>query len=428
MKHYLFVVLLVVISSFYYFPCTFNALPGINTKMMVAFAGLVFFVWERSAHKIHTMRMDMVGVLVLGLLFSLAAYFSVVYNDTNERVFTTYFVSMSVWLGGAYCIVHLLRKFYGIASLQMVFLLMALVCAGQCILAILIDNVPSFANVVNSIFQVDVEIMEKRSRLYGIGAAYDTAGIRYSAALLGIGYLLRHETLQKRRLFYLGLLLVIVIIGNMMSRTTLVGMAVTGVYLLFSSSWLQDRITSRGFFWFMGICVGLVALFMVGEYMYDHIPVFHNYMRYGFEAFFNYFEKGTFSTHSSDLLINGITILPDNLKTWLVGDGYFVDPYNPSLFYMGTDMGYARFIFFCGLLGFSCFLTYFIYCTRVLCLRDESRKLVFVMLFVLQLIVWIKIPTDLFCMYALLLLCDGHRPVESENLSGSDCPGSKILN
>ena len=91
----------------------------------------------------------------------------------------------------------------------------------------------------------------------------------------------------------------------------------------------------------------------------------------------------------------------------MIGDGYFADPYDPYKFYMGTDMGYLRLIFYCGLVGLFIFATYFACCTYVLCKRDMNLTLFFICLFMIQLIVWIKIPTDTFCFYALVLLSDG---------------------
>ena len=43
----------------------------------------------------------------------------------------------------------------------------------------------------------------------------------------------------------------------------------------------------------------------------------------------------------------------------MIGDGYFADPFDPSAFYMGTDMGYIRFIFYCGMIGLAFFFFLF---------------------------------------------------------------------
>lgn len=48
--------------------------------------------------------------------------------------------------------------------------------------------------------------------------------------------------------------------------------------------------------------------------------------------------------------------------------------------------------------------------------------LLFMLLLVIQLIVWIKIPTDIFCFYALLLLADSQKPSAKEDRSLLACP------
>ena len=402
MKRFLSVILSVIVCSGYYFPVTLSGFPVANSKIILAVMGLVFFVWEHVKCKSSVIRKEMFPVLLLGFVFSLSSFYSVVYNGTDDFVFVTYFVSMCVWVGGAYCVIYLLKHMYGTASLHTVFLYMGLMCAGQCVVAV--------KNTVDSVFGISAEYFEKNPRLYGIGASFDTAGIRFSCVLLGIGYLIKNSISRRNKNFYILLLFIIGIIGNMISRTTVVGVAVTLAYLLMSStlvSWFQVKITSKKILWGVGLCFSIVLLYKTGIYMYDTMPGVRKAFDYGFEGFFNWYETGTYSTHSSDLLLDNIfAIYPDNMKTWMIGDGYFSDPHDPDKFYMGTDMGYIRYIFYCGVIGLLFFLSYFICCTYVLCKREYNMHLFFVCLFVIQLIVWIKIPTDIFCFYALLLLAD----------------------
>lgn len=420
-------ILLVVVCSLYYFPVSLQALPSVNSKMVVAAVGLAFFGWEHLRRKSPSIRKDLLPVLVIGLLFSLSSFFSVVYNSTDDMVFATYFVSMCVWLGGAYCVVYLLRWMYGEVSLHTIFLYFGMMCAGQCVIAVMIDNMPALANFVNTVFVgADPEYFENNPRLYGIGAGFDTAGIRFSCVLLGLAYLIKDDVAQSKKNFYILLFLIIGIVGNMMSRTTVVGIAVSCAYLFLSSVPLRRLnilITARGLLWTAGGCAMLVLLYCAGVYMYNTMPGVRAAFDYGFEGFINLVETGTFSTHSSDLLLNHIAdIWPDNTKTWIIGDGYFADPYDPGKFYMGTDMGYVRYFFYCGVTGFLIFLIYFICCTYVLCKQWRSMTLLFMLLLVIQLIVWIKIPTDIFCFYALLLLADCQKPSAKEDRSLLACP------
>ena len=72
-------------------------------------------------------------------------------------------------------------------------------------------------------------------RLYGIGAALDTAGVRFSIVLLLIAYLLcENEDVKQAKwkvFVYLFAFFVIAVIGNMISRTPSVGLLLGIAYL-----------------------------------------------------------------------------------------------------------------------------------------------------------------------------------------------------
>lgn len=419
MKYILSVVLLIVICSCYYFPFTLVTFPIANSKMITAAVGLALFVWEHVRQRSPVIRNYMFFVVCLGVLFSLWCLFSVAYNSTDDMVYATYFVSMSVWLGGAYCVVWLLRRMYGTVSLDLIFMYLGLMCAAQCVLAVLIDNIPALRNVVDSLLGIDAEYFEKNPRLYGFGAAFDSAGIRFSAVLVGLAYLARNSTTRTGRVLGIILFLIIGAVGNMISRTTIVGLVIGFAYWLPSSfGWIKAKITSKGLLWFVGGSLALVACCFLVMHAYRTMPNVRGTIDYGFEGFINWYHTGSFSTHSSDLLLEYIWVIwPDNLKTWLIGDGYFADPYDPEKFYMGTDMGYVRLIFYCGAVGLAIFIIYFLYCTYCLYRRDRSLWLLFIYVFTVQLVVWVKIPTDIFCFYALLLLSDGARPEGKQLIS-----------
>ena len=113
--------------------------------------------------------------------------------------------------------------------------------------------------------------------------------------------------------------------------------------------------------------------------------------------------------------MNVMVVFPDNLKTWLIGDGYFsnpgeIDPYFIGEivggYYKGTDIGYLRFIFYFGLIGLLAFMTYFCRVTQI-CVRKFRRyDVLFMALLAVNFIVWFKVATDIFLVFALMLLVD----------------------
>lgn len=108
-------------------------------------------------------------------------------------------------------------------------------------------------------------------------------------------------------------------------------------------------------------------------------------------------------------------VFPDNFKTWIIGDGYFDNPYygDPFYtgikwggFYYGTDVGYLRFIYYFGLVGLSLFCLFFIKVGHVLVKKFSDNKFLFLILISLNFIIWFKVSTDIFVFYALFLMID----------------------
>ena len=404
MKKIIGEIAILIVFSCFLFPFTLRALPGFNSKMFVALIGLFLWGWTQLKNRTLSIDHDMLKVTVLAILFSLQCFFSTVYNGTEESTYIDYVLSMWVWLGGAYSTIYLIRKCHGFASMYLILFYMALLCSLHCILAVLIDNIPTLQQIVVNVVDVNTHFFEYSKRIYSIGVSTDTAGIRFSCALLGIGWLIRNRNTDMQGWMFVIFFLIIAIIGNVISRTTLVGVIIAIVYLLLSSMTVRCQLTAKKIHMFITLIVVFFMVISISVYLYNHNPAFHHYFRYGFEGFFNYFEKGTWETASTNRLFDDMVIFPNNLKTWLVGDGYFEDPIKG--FYMHTDIGYLRIIFLSGVIGLMLFLCYFIYMTYILCKRESRHILFFILLFIVQLIVWVKISTDIFPVYALLLILE----------------------
>ena len=397
-----------IIFSCYFFPFEFAFLPGINTKMVLAVIGLMLLAVQWAKEKSMTTAKDMLAVLVWAAVFSLFSFFSVTYNNTTDYAYATYIVSMWVWLSGAYAVLSLIRAVHGSISIQFIFHYMAWVCAVQALLGIVIDNVPAVKSIVDTYFMQD-EIkayLHKTDRLYGIGAYFDTAGVRFSCALLGLGYLLAHNTSRYWRVWYWVLFIVIILFGNMMSRTTIVGTFFCIVYIVIKNFSVGSmQLTASRLRTFTVIALLAVVVSSSVYYGYQHSPVMRNYLQYGFELFYNSVNSGEFTSSSTERL-QRMVVWPDNPKTWLIGDGWFDNPDNPGSFYKYTDVGYLRLIFYCGSIGLAIFMLFFAYCTYALVRKWRGEALLFTFMFVLALVVWVKISTDIFCVYVLLMLLE----------------------
>lgn len=117
-------------------------------------------------------------------------------------------------------------------------------------------------------------------------------------------------------------------------------------------------------------------------------------------------------------------VFPDNIKTWIIGDGYMENPYVSDPYYVGprwhgyymaTDVGYLRFIFYFGLIGLSIFSYFMFLAGKINVNRFKEQKLLFWMLIAVHFIVWFKVATDIFLVFALFLMIDEGENEEYNN-------------
>ena len=189
MIHYFYIFLTAVVTSLYFFPFEFTALPGVNTKMTMAVVGLMLCMYHLIRKKELIIPKELLQLSLIAFGISLMAYFSVVYNDTPDYSYVTYFISMWVWLSAAFVVCMLIKKVHGRISIELLCHYLIVVCVIQCIIALVIDYVPSVKSVVDTYINQDQGFLNEVDRLYGIGAWLDVAGTRFAACLIMIAFL-----------------------------------------------------------------------------------------------------------------------------------------------------------------------------------------------------------------------------------------------
>lgn len=422
---FLFIPVAVVLTSFYLFPFEFSFAIGYNTKMIMAGVGLFLLPIQFAQKRELVINRDLYTVFYWALMVSVCGLIAVTYNGTRDFTYSTYIVSMLVWLSAANVLISFIRFVHGYVSISLVCKYMITVCVLQCISALIIDNYEPFKHIVNlyvANFSSSVSTsnsLDTAGRLYGIGAALDVAGSRFSAILVILSYLLLNKINSKKGIIlYLLCFIFIVIVGCSIGRTTMIGAVLAIIYWVYALRHNSDINIQYKRFLLIGVTVLIVTIPII-VFLYNN-TAFNSNMRFAFEGFFNYSETGTWRTSSTDIL-KTMYRFPENIKTWFIGDGYFADPgmFDPyfigksySAFYMGIDVGYLRFIYYFGLLGLIAFIVYFI---KVLCLcvnRFPDYKILFLLIVSINFIIWFKVSTDIFLIFALFLCIDGDK---SEN-------------
>lgn len=432
MYKYLVHIISVILTSFYFFPIEFIVFPGLNTKMVLAGIGLLILGKRLAQRRDADINKDFFVLSLLALGISLASLLTMTINNTPDASFLTYFVSMWVWMGAAYTVVRWLDTAYGSINVRLVCNQLIAVCVIQCLIAWVKDIYPPLQAWIDSFVGGEAFMGNtKEARLSGIGAALDVAGLRFSAVSVIIGYILSkaEELSHKQVVTYLVSFLIIAVIGNMISRTTTVGIGLALVYWIYSTYFLgsQNIKNQKLWLWLGGILCVVIPVFV---YLYFTNDTFYKNIRFGFEGFFSLWETGKWQTSSNDILLEHMVIFPDNWVTWLIGDGYAANPMDKTLssfdpyytgpvyhgFYMGTDIGYLRYIFYFGLVGTFVF-SLFMWKSAWACMyRFKDYKMMFLMILLVNYIGWFKVSTDIFLVFAIFLVLSKENDGQTDNV------------
>ena len=318
----------------------------------------------------------------------------------------TYFASFGTWLGGAFGVYALLKLMHEKVDLMLVSRLLALVGLSQCIIALLIHDVPFVRTTVNSIFLQAYDFYERAGRLYGIGCALDPAGIRFSAVQVLIAHQLSAEDRVRESMGRSSLLficfLMITVVGSVISRTTTIGTVLGLLYIIVRNLFIQrGGLVSRKQIGLSTLLVLLIGVAIaISVFFYNNSKTFHEDMRFGFEGFFNWAETGEFRTTSTDHL-QTMWVWPESRRSWIIGEGRI------GVFQTNSDIGYCNYIFYCGLIGLGIFSIYFLFNHFSLVSKFRRFGFAALLLTAVTFIVWAKVMTDIFLIDALLFCIDG---------------------
>ena len=429
MLKYLGILIVGILTSFYFFPFSFKILPILNTKNAMAVVGVFLLGLQLSKFRENFLNKEWLQVVGIALLVSLVGFVSITFNNTPDYTYTTYIVSMFVWLSAAFCVLMFMQWVHKEVLIPTIINYLIAVSVFQCVMALWIDNSIAVKAFVDAHIEQGQDFLNMNNvkRLYGIGANLDVAGSRFSTVLVMLAFLLMRNNHTKRLLGICHMIafIFICIVGNMIARTTTVGMVLAIMYIVLMSC--KQNGNKKTLKWLFGFICLIIPILVA---LYNNNIETRRLMRFAFEGFFSLAEKGEWEVSSNDRLMNVMVVFPDNLKTWLIGDGYFInpretDPYFTGKitggYYMGTDIGYLRFLFYFGVIGLLTFMAFFYKVTHT-CIRFFGEyKHLFVMFLAINFIVWLKVATDIFLVFALFLmlefsnkLCIKNTPYESK--------------
>ena len=431
-----------ILVDLFYFPVFFTFFPSQISKNILAVVGLVFAVFFFVKKGKAEFPRELLMLMLLAGLVSIISLISITYNQTPDNTYVSYVISASIWLSSSFAVCCVIRSVHGYIDIPIIIKYLTVVCVFQCFSAMAIQFIPSFSAFVDRYFMVGQTAMRDLGRIYGIGAALDVGGSRFAAVLIGICYMMQHTDSENNLVLLILWVLsfaVITVIGNMIARTTLIGVVLGILCLLILKVYNNgDPERPKSGKLITAWLLSLGAVIPICFSLYQTTPLFKELLRFGFEGFFSFFEEGTWMVGSNETL-KSMIVWPEELRTWIVGDGYFANSRNdPNYlgdatvegFYMNTDIGYLRFIFYFGVPGLLAMSAVILWSCYFCCHYFEKDIILFVFIALANFVIWGKVSTDLFLVFcpfmAAAMLNLDFPPEEEEDAEDAEGPPEEL--
>ena len=332
---FLFIVTLIQITNL-----KINFFPR-NLVLITFFLGIVFFIVKMYKDK--KVDKSIFWGLILLLIPGIFLLLSILTNQYFDFDFLKEIIIFNfVVFVSAYGIVSLCKSkepvnfFTWLIGLSVVF---------QLVFSLILFLIPSGFQIAASIFELtqdaDKAIQLNEFRMVGVGAGFFQSGILNSFVLVMISSLIISPKTnnKEKNILYLFIILISVV-GLFSSRSTIIGILISLLLIVFNI--YKSRVVI-----YSSILMVLLLLVLM--------PIINNL--FGNSRLFDLFKFGTQfifdfnnsqASQSTGELNDMWEIWPNSLKTWLIGDAKYRDG---TLYYMHTDVGYARIVYAIGFFG-----------------------------------------------------------------------------
>lgn len=293
------------IISFYYYPVSFSFAPNLVTKTMLAVVGMIVAAINVMIYREYSTNKGMMGALVMATIYSVVNAVIVWYHNETDFSYAVYAISAMVWLFSSYGAMTLIKRVHNEITIELATRYLAGVTVFHCILSQVIDRVDAVKALVKKIFYI-APFYEEVDRLYSFGVALDPAGVRFAIVLVFIASVIAINDKVKNSAgliaYYIISLIIIIGLGNIISRTTIVGAAFALLIVIFSSGIHRFiiRVNKIKTFRILGLLLAIAIPIFI--YLFNTNKDFEDQIRYGFEGFFSLVETGEFQTDSTDEL------------------------------------------------------------------------------------------------------------------------------
>lgn len=369
---------LVLFFSFIY-PVIWNFFPIAFSRIMGVLGIVYVLVYIKSNFVAKQYRNIVIGYALIVMIALIQSLF----NDSFEVEFLKkiIFVPLLNYFGALilYLLVPKEERTFG--RLCDYILAIALV---QAIISFAMFITPGLRDSVFTLIHYDQNVVELHEsltyRLTGIGQAYWGAGINYGVDLLILTLLpdVKGSYIYEHKFLYWPITAIVILAGIFSARTFFISFIFVALYFVFMRKNIFSTIVNS-YKYILIIPIFLLLYQYLGSNLGER---FDRVESHAYELFNNYEESGELESSSTNKLRDMYEILPSETKTWIIGDGKFRN--DDNTYYMHTDIGYFRQIFFYGLIGLFVYVLVVIYVYRK-CVHQYTNPAIRTFLIIMML-------------------------------------------
>ena len=341
------IIILALLFSFIY-QISYIFLPY-NVPFVMGLIGMPIYLcknitFPRKDRKyVKDILLSLLPVAIISLL-------SIFCNFSSDFYFVKWAIINMFYFFGAYLMFQLLRGAFRDFSFGRLVDLLVLCAVVQLSLSLVMYFSPEVKNTLQPLIhesEIAKEAFERAAtRMVGFGTHFFTSGTIHAFILImmTISFTQRKVSLFKSVVMMLSFIF-IAAVGTMMARTTLVGVLLAIVIVLLDRRGRKYFISGLVF---STIIISVAAVHFL-DLIGDKMELLFNF---GFGSFINFLKTGTFATLPTDDMFR-MYKFPTTLETWLIGDAIYEVG---NGYYMNTDIGYCRLLFYFGRPGFIAYM------------------------------------------------------------------------